>query len=188
MNNSFEILSFLSFFVALNHVVSAKIIDDGLEVAGGTKSIYFHLLLWWWWVSPFYSTRLYYWVAKVQSINCNQRILITTFRKNVAFPTIAGSLTQKCTESPKHYQVLLNQIRNNFGTTYFSTLMPSYSFWGVTDELSIQAETLRPNLYFYTTIWIHTCTLGVTISSITPKPYILEKILFLWISCKCLAW
>ena len=45
MNYSFEILSFLSFFVALNHVVSAKIIDDGLEVAGGTKSIYFHLLL-----------------------------------------------------------------------------------------------------------------------------------------------
>ena len=31
-----------------------------------------------------------------------------------------------------------------------------------------------------TTIWIDMCTLDVAISSITPKPYILQKILFLW--------
>ena len=40
----------------------------------------------------------------------------------------------------------------------------------------------------YTTIWIVRCTLGVAISSITPKPYILQKFLFLWICCKCPTW
>ena len=43
-------------------------------------------------------------------------------------------------------------------------------------------------MYIYTTIWIVRCTLGVVISSITTKPYILQKFLFQWICCKCLAW
>ena len=40
----------------------------------------------------------------------------------------------------------------------------------------------------YTTIWIVKCTLGFVISSITLKPYIRQKILLLWICCKCLVW
>ena len=60
----------------------------------------------------------------------------------------------------------------------------------VPQETIISQETSQIDEYLstYTPIWIDMCTLGLAISSITPKPYILQKFLFLWIFCKCIVW
>ena len=75
-------------------------------------------------------------------------------------------------------------------TVYYSKLswmLCEAGLFTINLGISVQSS-ISHQILIYTTIWIDTCTLDVAISSITPKPYILKKNLFLWICCKCLAW
>ena len=65
---------------------------------------------------------------------------------------------------------------------------PHWNTLSCSQHLHLQIIYINTSIYIFTTIWIVRCTLGVVISSITPKPYILQKILFQWICCKYLAW
>ena len=84
----------------------------------------------------------------------------------------------------------LNQLKNTFclsnsSLNKHSIFLNLFLFTHLLSNSRFEKEYIcwnyhRMIIWIYTTIWIDRCNLRLAISSITPKPYILQKFLFQW--------